>query len=71
MKTKFAHKNRVALKEDPSCRGFVYEVFPPYNPNNGDVLLYQVQWDKAGEYLYIEEALISEAEAIKLTVVKA
>lgn len=63
-KKTFTNKERVALKENTTWRGYVHSVMAPYG--SGDVTMYNVQWDKSGLFLYLGDALISEADAIKL-----
>ena len=58
-KNLFKNSDRVALKENPSCTGYIYNYFAPYEVN--DPYYYQVQWDKIlGQFLYSESQLIPE-----------
>lgn len=60
-KPKFKQHERVALASDNKYRGYISQIFQANYA--GDVDTYIVQWDKNGAYLYITEALITEAEA--------
>ena len=60
----FKDRERVALGEDPNCRGYIYSTVLPYHST--DVTLHNVQWDKNGCFLYLPEALITEKEAIEI-----
>lgn len=62
-KKAYVNKERVALGEDISCRGFILSVMPAYTA--GDPQMYQVQWDSRGAFLYLGEALVPEKEAIE------
>lgn len=60
-KKNFIQNERVALAEDIRHRGYIHAVYNGYNV--GDQQTYTVQWDKNGAFLYLKEALITEAEA--------
>lgn len=54
--------DRVALKSNTKYRGKVHAA--PYN-GNGEIM-YTIQWDKDGMFLYNNSALIPEKEADEL-----
>lgn len=58
---KYKANERIALSENVSYRGYISSVIPA---GVNEPKMYGVQWDKYGCFLYLQEALISEAEAI-------
>lgn len=63
---KLIHHAKVALKSNPKkYHGKISNILKGYNPN--DIDIYSVRWDGfSQDYLYVSDALITEAEAKKL-----